>query len=145
MSTALHNLNPASLAFARPGPLWPNRRLRVLGLLVALVVLSAVDLWMTLLHMTSGGMLEANAIVRYLASEGSPALLAWWKLWCVVPFVVIMYSRRHHRNAELASLAACIVLGLVTWRWVGYNDVLLAQGLSVLEQDNAARYLTAIQ
>lgn len=131
-------------AMLRPGALCPERQLRVLLLLAALVLFSAADLWMTLLHMRSGGMMEANAVVRLVATTGSPMVLVFWKLGCVAPFVLIMYSRRHRKAAELACLAACVLLGLVTWRWMGYSEVMMAHTGYMLDVQRESPYWVAM-
>lgn len=131
-------------AMHRPGAAWPDRQLRVMLLLAALVLFSAADLWMTLLHMRSGGMMEANAVVRLVATTGSPMVLVLWKLGCVAPFVLIMYSRRHRKAAEVACLAACVLLGLVTWRWMGYSEVLMAHTGYMLDVQSESPYWVAM-
>lgn len=125
-----------SPASARRGPL-PRadaaREFRVCVLLFTVALLSAADLWMTLLHMRSGGMMEANVLVRNLARLGSPALIAWWKLASVTPFLLLIFITRRRPGAELTAAAACVLLAYVTWHWAGYSDALMRYGDMLLQ------------
>jgi hypothetical protein len=95
---------------------------RVLILLVAIVLMSIGDLYMTLTHLTHTGMLEANPIARQIMAYNSPALLSAWKLASVGLAVSILYWVRHRGKTEIATWFCFLVLTWLTCRWFVYND-----------------------
>lgn len=110
-----------------------NRGTRVILALAVVALMSAADLWMTLLHMRSGGMMEANAIVRFVAATGSPALLAWWKVASVMPCLLLLFARRDRVGTEVAAWGACLLMSLVVWHWVGYSQAVMDFGSTMLD------------
>lgn len=102
------------------GPRFRGRRVAVL--LMAVAVLSLADLYMTLVHLLSFGMLEANPIARLVMAHGSPAALIIWKLVTVGFALGVLYWARKRGTAEVAAVFACLVMGWLTLRWATYNN-----------------------
>jgi hypothetical protein len=97
------------------------RPVRVMLLLCGVVLLSLADLYMTLVHLMSFGMIEANPLARGIMAYGSPAALIVWKLVTVMTAVGILFYARRRRAAELGAIFCCGVLLWLTGRWVSYN------------------------
>jgi hypothetical protein len=104
-------------AFFTPG----YRPVRVTVLLCAVVVLSLADLYMTLVHLMSFGMIEANPLARGIMAFGSPAALIIWKLVTVMMAAGILFYARKRRVAEVGAVFCCCVLTWLTGRWIAYN------------------------
>lgn len=102
----------------------PRRRraIRVWALVVAIVLLSLGDLWMTLTHLKGAGMGEANPIARYVIGFNSPALLAAWKCATVALACIIFVWARHRRTTEAACWACAGVLAALTVGWIQYAN-----------------------
>ena len=98
-----------------------HRPFRVIALLVIVVLLSLTDLYMTLLHLLSFGMLEANPVARWIMEYGSPAALIIWKLITVGIAVGILFWARRRRAAEWGAAICCFVLLALTAQWISYN------------------------
>lgn len=101
-----------------------NRQTRVRILLACVVVMSLVDLDLTLVYARSTGMVEQNPIARQIMSTGSAWLLVAWKLFTVSVAVGLLYHARKHRAGELGSWLCIAVLCWLTARWLTYNDEL---------------------
>lgn len=95
---------------------------RVIALLAAVVILSLADLYMTLTHAMSVGMLEQNPVARMIMAYGSPQGLIAWKLLTVGFAVWVMYRLRARPSAELGAVFCVAVLTWLTCRWTTYND-----------------------
>lgn len=101
-----------------------TRDQRVSALLLVVVILSAVDLVLTLGFMTTTGLLEQNPIVQWLvATTNSPAALVAWKAVTVGFSVGILHWLRGYRSAELASWLLVGILAWLTLRWADYFEV----------------------
>ena len=101
---------------------WRCRHYRMYGLLTGVVLLSAGDLYMTLLHLTNFGLLEANPLARGIMAHGTPAELIAWKFCTVGLAVGILFFARRKPSAEVAAILCCGVLTWLTLRWVAYSD-----------------------
>ena len=77
------------------------RPVRVTLLLCGVVLLSLADLYMTLVHLMSFGMIEANPLARGIMAYGSPAALVVWKLVTVLTAVGILFYARRKASAKL--------------------------------------------
>ncbi|MHC5022417.1 MAG: DUF5658 family protein [Planctomycetota bacterium] len=98
-----------------------NRPRRMLVLILGIITLSAADLAVTLSHLTTIGMLEANPIAAWLLrSTGSAWLLASYKALTVGVCVGLLYRLRHHRSGELAAWCAMAILVLMCFIWRDY-------------------------
>lgn len=103
-------------------PAASHRPLRVTCLLVAIVVLSVGDLWMTLEHLRSVGMMEGNPIARLLIVHGTPLGLIGWKLASTGLAVFLLYVARRRAAGEVGAVVCCCILTWLTQRWVAYSD-----------------------
>jgi len=95
---------------------------RMAALLVAIVIISIADLYMTLAHATGPGMLEANPIARAIMTNGAPSTLIAWKVLTVGFGVAILIRLRRSAWAEAG---AWLCFGLLTWlsfQWLDYNS-----------------------
>jgi hypothetical protein len=108
---------PTIGAALKPG----YRPVRVTVLLCGVVLLSLADLYMTLVHLMSFGMIEANPLARGIMAYGSPAALIVWKLVTVTTAVGILFYARRRRAAEVGAIFCCCVLLWLTGRWIAYN------------------------
>jgi hypothetical protein len=102
--------------------LLPARPTRVAGLCAAIIALSLVDLYLTLLYATHTGMSEANPLARLVLSTGSPAFVALWKLASVTACVGILIRLRRSLTAELAAWLGVAVLTALTVHWTAYAE-----------------------
>src|SRR5262245_27522846 len=59
---------------------YKRRAVRVLALTAAIALMSAADLYITLVYLKSGGMSEGNPLARWVMATGSAGALAGWKL-----------------------------------------------------------------
>lgn len=96
--------------------------MRVVTLVVMIAVMSAIDLYLTLLYVTHTGMSEANPLARAMMGYQSPTILALWKLATLVLSLGILIIIREKRSAEIGAWIECIVLGWLMTHWVGYID-----------------------
>ncbi|USN98627.1 MAG: hypothetical protein H6810_10715 [Phycisphaeraceae bacterium] len=107
------------------------RSTRVLLLTFALVAMSLLDLYITLLYLQTVGLAEENPFARLVMSHGSAGLLASWKLATMLPTVMVLLLYRRHFTAEVLAWVACGVLLMVTIRWLEYTDQTDIQMMSI--------------
>ena len=100
-----------------------KRSERVIWLLAGVVLLSLVDLFLTLTYLTSVGMSEGNPIAVWLLHKtNSVWLLAAYKMMTVAICVSLLFLNRRKRQSELASWCAmCILIALSIW-WNQYSQ-----------------------
>ena len=99
-----------------------SRETRVLSLLLAIAVMSLADLGMTLTHLTTIGMLEANPIARWIMEMQSPTLLVLWKLGTLgIASAILLKARRLTCGEVAAWICAAVLLWLMV-RWSIYLD-----------------------
>lgn len=111
---------------------------RVLAMLVAILILSMADLYMTLVHLTHFGMLEANPLARGMIAHGSPAVLAVWKAASAGLALGILFFTRRRVAAEIGAAVCTLVLAWLTFQWISYNNqvsLLTAEMHSLLVQE----------
>jgi len=97
---------------------------RVVVLLVGIVVLSLADLIITLTHLTTVGMAEANPVARWVIQwTGSPVSLVLFKVATVGVCVVLLYRVRHHLQGEIAAWLALVILAGMSVMWFSYTAV----------------------
>lgn len=114
----------------RPTPATPlaalwrpeDRPSRVTALVVAVIVMSFADLYMTLVHLRSFGMIEANPIARLVMEYDCPWVLALWKAATVVLGAGILLWHRRRRSAELGALFCWAILTALCLQWIRYSD-----------------------
>lgn len=92
---------------------------RSLGLVVAL---SALDLVWTLLASQAGSMREINPVGGRLIHD--PAMLILFKVTMTALAAGLIFKLRHYRRAQLASWWACLILTLLTVRWLTFSSML---------------------
>lgn len=94
---------------------------RMIVLLAGIIVLSAADLAVTLAHLTTVGMLEANPIAAWLVrTTESPWALGLYKALTVGICVGVLYRLRRHRAGELAAWCAIVILVGMCFMWRDY-------------------------
>ena len=76
---------------------------------------------MTLAHLRSAGMGEANPLARMVISYQSPMLLSLWKCACVGLAALILILARFKRSGEVACWTCCFVLTALTIHWFNYS------------------------
>lgn len=110
---------------------------RVCILLAPIALLSLADLWMTIDHLTQVGMFESNPIARAVMAQGSPTLLAVWKILSVALAIGFLFIARRKWIGEAATwLALCVLIWLMI-RWAVYSDqvsMFNANSLAYIEQ-----------
>ncbi len=104
---------------------------RMLLLFIAIGLMSATDLALTLTYMNGPGMLEANPIARLLVNQGETAPLAMYKALTVIIACLSMFAVRRHRRAELCAWGCTAVLIMLTFHWVRYNAFVDTLGADV--------------
>jgi hypothetical protein len=97
-----------------------SRTVRMVLLLATLVGLSLADLHLTLMYVTSVGMLESNPIARAVMGLGCADILSLWKMGCVALACAIFYAARSSRWAEPAAWFCVLLLVWLTFRWAAY-------------------------
>ncbi len=114
-----------------------GRSIRVGALLSLVLVLSLVDLSLTVQHLTTIGFAESNPIAAWLIRvTRSTAVLALYKLFTVLIAVGGLFLVRRHRIAEVASWGAAIILIALCWRWQVYAST-VAESMTPLAQLSA--------
>ncbi|MHC4948598.1 MAG: DUF5658 family protein [Planctomycetota bacterium] len=102
-----------------------SRPRRVAVLLAGIVVLSVADLVVTMAHLKSTGMLEANPIAAFLIrSTESASVLALYKAVTVGISVSLLYRLRRHLAGELAAWCAVGILTGMSVMWHSYTQEL---------------------
>jgi hypothetical protein len=76
---------------------------------------------MTLAHLRSVGMGEANPLARFVISYNSPALLSAWKCACVALAALILILARFRRSGEIACWVSTVVLTALIIHWISYS------------------------
>ncbi len=99
-----------------------QRSERVTWLLGGVVVLSFVDLFLTITYLTTVGMSEGNPIAVWLLhTTNSVWPLVLYKLSTVAVCVSLLYHYRCKRQGELASWCAMIILVALSVWWNQYS------------------------
>ena len=89
---------------------------------MGIVVLSIGDLGVTLLHLKSSGMIEANPVAAWIiAHTGSGALLTAYKAVTVAICVGLLFRLRRHVEGEIGAWCAVLIMAAVSIQWYQYN------------------------
>ena len=99
-----------------------RRPFRVIVLSLAIVAMSGIDLYLTILYITHSGMNESNPIARAMMEYQSPMILGVWKAATVFLSIGILMMIRKKRSAELGAWVGCIVMGMLMLHWVAFID-----------------------
>jgi len=106
---------------APPG--FERRSHRVLVLLAGIIVLSLADLVVTLQHLQSIGMVEANPIAAWLIrSTNSAWILGAYKTVTVGICVALLYRARRYWIGEAAAWCAVAILAGLSVMWHTYAE-----------------------
>lgn len=100
-----------------------RRGRRVLILLAAIFLLGMGDLYATLTHVNSIGMVELNPVANYLIMSESNAGLILYKFGTVGIAIGLLLRTRFHRTAEAACWGLLLVMTMLTFHWFNYNEV----------------------
>jgi hypothetical protein len=120
-----------------------RRARRVHVLLASIAVLSLADLVITLTHLRSMGMAEANPVAAYLirTTQSVPVLIAF-KVLTVGVCVALLHRLRHERIGEFACWLSLGVLVWLSLIWGAYSDDMPAPPPEALvRQDGSEAWL----
>jgi hypothetical protein len=92
--------------------------------LLLVVVLSALDLAWTILAYQAGQMREMNPFGSHLVEN--PQQLMMFKAGATLVTVGLLFGLRTYRRAQLAAWWACLILTLLTARWLTLNSMFIA-------------------
>ena len=88
-----------------------------------IVAFSVLDLFWTILASHDNSMRELNPIGRHLIA--SPMLLVCFKTLTTGVAVAILLLMRRHRRVHLAAWWLCLLLTMLTARWLMFNSLLI--------------------
>lgn len=103
--------------------LW-KRSNRVITLVGVVVILSVADLYMTMMHLATIGMLEGNPLARWIMRNLDPVALVLWKSVTLLVAGAILVKIRHTRHGEFAAWICTAILVWLMFRWYGYSSSL---------------------
>jgi hypothetical protein len=121
-----------------------SRETRVVSLILAVCAMSLADLVMTLTHLTTIGMLEANPIARWIMQMQSPSLLVLWKVGTLGVAVAILLRARRLTCGEIAAWICAAVLLWLMVRWSVYLDhidLLASADLRMVAEDSLTTFV----
>ncbi|MCP3905510.1 MAG: hypothetical protein GY715_17935 [Planctomycetes bacterium] len=99
-----------------------RRARRVLVLLAAVIVLSVADLVVTIGHLQTVGLIEANPIAAWLIrTTESPWVLSAYKCLTVGVCIALLYRLRRYRECEIAAWCAVGILVAMSLLWHSYS------------------------
>lgn len=100
----------------------PARDRRLILLVLAIALMSLVDLSCTLTYMRTSGMIELNPLARQMIAIGQAPQLIMFKLFTTMLSCGALYLARRNPRAELC---AWVCAGLMVWlmiHWVVFNQ-----------------------
>ncbi|MDX2114156.1 MAG: DUF5658 family protein [Planctomycetota bacterium] len=120
--------SPPSLGavLAAPGadgvdsPAWARGR-RITLLIVAMLLMGALDLACTLTYMRTSGMIELNPLARLMIAVGDERQLILFKLLMMMLSAGALYFARWHRRAEVCAWMCAAGLLALVLHWTNYN------------------------
>ena len=92
--------------------------------LILLIIFSGMDLVWTILAHSAGQMRELNPIGNQLIAN--PVNLAAFKVTATAVAVALLFTLRRFKRAQLATWWACLVLTMLTIRWVALNSMFVS-------------------
>ena len=101
----------------------PETRKVVLKSLLIFGLLSVVDLIWTIAANATGTMREMNPLGNELIQD--PVRLILFKTLAVSVTITLLYSLHHRPIAQVASWWSCLVLTLLTVRWLTFNSMFM--------------------
>jgi hypothetical protein len=99
-----------------------RRARRVVILLTTVFLLGLGDLYATITHATTVGMIEVNPIGAYLLNADSIPGLILFKLGTMGIGVGLLLRVRHKLQSELSSWLILAVMVALTLHWANYNE-----------------------
>ncbi|MBA4028819.1 MAG: hypothetical protein C0475_06755 [Planctomyces sp.] len=124
-----------------------RRLVRVWVLVCFVALVSLADLYLTLLHLSHGGMSEGNPLARWLMIHGTPTSLIVWKVAMAGTSCWILLRLARTRSAELGAWLCAAVMLWLGVRWADYVAELqrLAPVIHQLHQIDAGRWIVMQQ
>jgi hypothetical protein len=117
-----HVIERSATTAAHAGGDGDSRARRVLLLLGGVVLLSLADLWLTLLHLSTIGMMEANPIAAWLIRSTESALaLSLYKGVTVGVCVALLFRLRRRPQAEWGAWCAVAIMIGLSLMWQCYR------------------------
>jgi hypothetical protein len=118
------------------------RSRRVALLLAGIVAASGADLAVSLVHLRTLGLVEANPIAVFLVqSTGSALVLSAYKAATVLLCVGLLYRLRRRLAAEAAAWCAIAIMAAMSVQWVRYMSEIRDLGHAGLAADGGAQVL----
>lgn len=102
---------------------WPGRTARMVALVSVIVVVSLIDLYLTLLYLKHGGMGESNPIARWVMGMNCEWVLGVWKFVLVGGACGILLWARKRWTAEAAAWFCAVVMVWLGARWIKYIEI----------------------
>lgn len=99
-----------------------RRPFRVSCLIVAVILMSLADLYITITYLRTVGMGEGNPIARYVIQHGSESLLIVWKCASVALASLVFFIYRDRKVVEAATWFAFGVLLWLLVQWTAYAN-----------------------
>lgn len=127
------------------GALSPEARAqRVAMLLAATLAMAVGDLYMTLMFVTHGGMLETNPVARMVMALNSTTAVIVWKLATTLLGLGILFHLRRLRLGEMGAWAVFVALSALSMHWLDYSQesASICPELQVLSQAHDERFVT---
>jgi hypothetical protein len=112
---------PGSVEPHEPTPEMVKMVSRSLGLVV---LLSSLDLFWTIMASQAGRMVELNPLGSHLLHDPMQLIAAKAAITCMS--VGLLYFLRYHRQAQVAAWWACLILTLLTFRWLTFNSMFMS-------------------
>ncbi|MGQ0626694.1 MAG: DUF5658 family protein [Phycisphaerales bacterium] len=100
------------------------RALRVGLLILAVLLMSIMDLSLTLTYLRGPGMGEGNPIARWVMSANCGWALTAFKMGLVGITCIILWVARRRASGEVAAWACALILVWLTFQWKAYSDAM---------------------
>jgi hypothetical protein len=103
---------------------WCDRRrgFRVLAIGATTIAMCAVDLYLTILFVTSVGLHEGNPIARAVMLYNCTWVIVAFRLLTIALFSLILVRARRHRIAEAAAFFCLAIMTWLMLRWMAYSE-----------------------
>jgi hypothetical protein len=112
---------PTAADSLEPTPEMMSMVSRSLGLVV---LLSSLDLFWTIMASRADRMVELNPLGSHLLHDPMQLIAAKAAITCMS--VGLLYFLRYHRQAQVAAWWACLILTLLTFRWLTFNSMFMS-------------------
>lgn len=99
----------------------PHAR-RLMLVLLAIALMSMVDLICTLIYMSSVGLLELNPLARFMVSVGDAQQLIIFKLFTMTLSCGALYFARRHPISERVAWVCAAGLFALMLHWTSFNS-----------------------